>query len=258
METIYDRFDIDNGVELYRKDFKELEELLKYGDINNDYGTKYTNGNLFLYSLKIKKDGSDIKTEFGSIDELKSDLVSDEIEYLTIEKNVYEEEGMTKRIEISFNKNYVSVSISSDDFLWNKHKRLLIEDFFSKKKSKTGKINKWFITKGSWVNTILVGAMGGIGFGFKEPVFLIFAVAIFSFFTMISSPLIRNKLFPNNHIYLKPIGEDIPHGRNGKKKTSKFRKLKLYLTNKLIPQMIPSIAATIFIAIVLYIYRLFQ
>ncbi|MGH2319805.1 hypothetical protein ACRC6Q_18995 [Planococcus sp. SE5232] len=203
MENFTDRIIIKNGVLLDKKDLIQLEELLKSGDINTDYGESLQNNSIFKITINYLKEGKEASFRIKSMSELKSDHEKIEVNLLIIEKLEFGKNGLKKRIELAFTKNTAYAEVISDDILWLKSKVFLLEDFFKRRESNSGKYNTWISEKLFIYVGVTAGILGGIGFGFKEPNLIIIAATLLVLSGVISNPKIRNKLFRKHQIMLK-------------------------------------------------------
>jgi len=226
MEKFNEKFYINEGAEMYIEDFIKLEELMKADDKSDQYGMNFSAEIYFKYQLSYLKNGISTGHSFSSIKNMTNEYENIEIERLEIEKKIYEGSEMRQDIVVEFSKKYLFVSISGDNIRWVKTMRLLLEDFFKNRISKTGKYNYWINKKIHWYSPLLVGSLIGIGLATSTYFLVIIAGIIFASTSFISFPSNLNKVFPVNRISLQKK----PKEYKGKKDSRIIRFLKVGLS----------------------------
>lgn len=225
MEKFNEKFYIEKGAEMYIEDFIKLEELMKADDKSDQYGMNFNAEIYFKYQLNYLKNGISTGHSFSSIKNMTNEYEGVDIERLDIEKKLYEGSTLQQDIVVEFSKKYLFVSISGDNIRWVKTMRLLLEDFFENRISKTGKYNYWINKKIHWYSPLLVGSLIGIGLATSTYSLVIVAGIIFALTGFISFPSNLNKMFPVNRISLQKK----PKEYEGKKESSIGKFLKVGL-----------------------------
>lgn len=208
MENFFEKFHLNKGTEIYKEDLVKLEELLKDGDISGEYGVNFSDDNYFKYEARYLTNGILSIHSFNTIKDVTAEYENIEIESLDIEKRIYEGSILKQRVIISITNRYLTVSIWADNIQKLKTLKLLIEDFFENRKSKTGKYNNWITEKGHWYSSLLVGSLGGIGLATSNYNFIIAAILTVIIFGVISFPDIKHKIFLLNRISLEKRSEE--------------------------------------------------
>lgn len=203
METFTDKISIKSGVKLDKKDLIQLEELMKNGDSNTEYGDSLLKENIFKYTISYFKDEKRASYTFKSINELSSEYENIEIESIKIEKLQFANSSVKKVIELVFTKHYAYGQIISDDIIWLKSKTLLLEDFFKRRQLKSGKYNSWVSEKLYIYAGIVAGGLIGVGLATEIYVLVILAGLLMILSAVISYPKIRNTIFPKIQISFK-------------------------------------------------------
>ena len=207
-ENYQENFKIEHGVRIYKEDLLELKKLLEYDSIDYDNSLEIK---FFYYKPDIP-----IRLS-ADIEDLNVGIENEDIEYLQIKKTISENRSPIKSLEIVISKNSTEVELDGDDKSWLKWQRDLLERFFARKKSKSGKSNRWIINRLHRFSSVLAGILVGFGIGLENITMIIGAVLTLIITAIIIYSKLTQKLFPLNEFSFRT--ENIRELIEGKEST---------------------------------------
>ncbi|MBT2582601.1 DUF211 domain-containing protein [Planococcus sp. ISL-109] len=184
-----ENFKLEHGVKLYKEDLLELKKILEYDSLDYDNTLEIK---FFYYKPDIP-----IRLS-ADIEDLNVGIENEDIEYLQIKKTISEKGAVIKSVDIVIGMNSTEIELTGDEESWLNWQRNLLEQFFARKESKSGRYNRWIINILHRYSSILAGILGGFGIGLENITMIIAAIIILITTAIITYSKLTHKLLPLN------------------------------------------------------------